>query len=909
MLDRLPIYEIETSLVAHLRESGRLILSAPTGSGKSTQVPQILLKQGLLEVRGVKEEISTGEVVVLQPRRLAARLLAARVADEMGVRLGNEIGYQIRFENVTSRATRIRFVTEGVLLRQMIDDPNLPGVAALIFDEFHERHLYGDITLARALDIQEATRPDLKLIVMSATIEAEALKRYLSERKTLPKAVGDDVRSLTNPTAKSQHLLTASPACAVLESSGRTFPVETHYATTPSYEQRLPVWEQAAEAFAHFVQSGGEGDVLVFMPGAFEIGRTIESIRHRREAKGFKLLPLHGELNPADQDSAVARHSQRKVVVATNVAETSLTIDGIRLVIDSGLARIPRFDPYRGINTLLIEKISQASADQRTGRAGRTAPGECYRLWTEAEHRDRPVQEKPEVQRLDLAEVVLTLKAAGVEDLNTFRWLEHPGEQRLAHAEELLLDLGALEEGEERESSEVGKQKTEVASSQITKRKSQITVLGRRMLAFPLHPRYARMLLAAQELGCVRQACLIAALTQGRDLLVRKVDSHSKDKREDALGDRASSDFFILMRAWNYAAQQEFELEACKRLGIYAQSARQVGPLFQQFLRIAEREDLDVTAREVKDEVLQKCLLIGFSDRVARRLDGGTLRCELVHGRRGELARESVVRKHPLLVVAEIREVGRHGGDTNTILSQATAIEPAWLEELFPHDLSRKLAVNFDATTRRAYAKELRQFRGLELDSRVVEPPPLDQSAALLAAEVVAGRLKLNDWDDAVEQWITRLNLLAKWCPEFELPVIGDDDRRTLIEQLCHGAFTYKEIKDRPVQAVVKAWLNALQRQLLDDHAPERLKLSNGKTPKVIYSATEPPHASLRIQELYDVTVTPKIALGRVPVLLHILAPNMRPVQITQDLAGFWREHYPRVKSELQRKYPKHQWR
>jgi ATP-dependent helicase HrpB len=524
-------------------------------------------------------------------------------------------------------------------------------------------------------------------------------------------------------------------------------------------------------------------------------------------------------LTPADQDAAVARYQQRKVVVATNVAETSLTIDGIRLVIDSGLARIPRFDPYRGINTLLIEKISQASADQRTGRAGRTAPGECYRLWTEAEHRDRPVQEKPEVQRLDLAEVVLTLKAAGIEDLNTFRWLEHPGEQRLAHAEELLLDLGALvvgerskEKGEGREgaegggrNSEVRSQNSEIAGSQISNLKSQITELGRRMLAFPLHPRYARMLLAAQELGCVRQACLIAALTQGRDLLVRKVDSHSKDKREDALGDRAASDFFILMRAWTYAAQQEFELEACKRLGIHAQSARQVGPLFQQFLRIAEREDLDVTPRDVKDEVLQKCLLIGFSDRVARRLDGGTLRCELVHGRRGELARESVVRKHPLLVVAEIREVGRHGGDTNTILSLATALEPAWLEELFPHDLSRKLAVSFDATTRRVYAKELRQFRGLELDSRVIEPPPLDQSAALLAAEVVAGRLKLNDWDDAVEQWITRLNLLAKWCPEFELPVIGDDDRRTLIEQLCHGAFTYKEIKDRPVKAVVKA--------------------------------------------------------------------------------------------------------
>jgi ATP-dependent helicase HrpB len=880
MADTLPIYEIESALVGELRRSNRLILSAPTGSGKSTQVPQMLLRHGLLEAG----EGRAGQVVVLQPRRLATRLLAARVAEELGVPLGGKVGYQIRFENVTSRETRIRFVTEGVLLRQMIESPSLPGVAAIVFDEFHERHLHGDITLARALDIQESARPDLKLIVMSATLEAESLRRYLSEVRAHASRITDH----------------DSPSfdCAVLSSSGRTFPVGVHYATTPSYEQRSPVWEQAADAFAHFVQTGGEGDVLVFMPGAYEIAQTIEAISRCKESRGFRLLPLHGELNPKDQDAAVARHQQRKVVVATNVAETSLTIDGIRLVIDSGLARIPRFDPYRGINTLLIEKISQASADQRTGRAGRTAPGECYRLWSEAEHRDRPVQEKPEVQRLDLAEVVLTLKAANVDDLHSFRWLEHPGDQRLAHAEELLVDLGAL-----------AKPATPDPRPETRTPISQITPLGRRMLAFPLHPRYARMLLAAEELGCVHQACLIAALTQGRDLLVRKVDSHSKDQREDVLGDKAASDFLILMRAWNFAAQQNFQLDACKRLGIHAQTARQVGPVLQQFLRIAAREDLDVTPREVADEALQKCLLIGFSDRVARRLDQGTLRCELVHGRRGVLARESSVRHSPLIVVAEVREVGRHGGETNTILSLATEVRQAWLEELFPGDIGRSIEVWFDAQARRVYAKELRTFRGLQLEAKNVEPPPLDQAAALLAQEVATGRLALNDWDHGVEQWITRLNLLAKWCPEFELPPIGAEERRALIEQFCHGAFTYKDIKDRPVKAAVKDWLNPLQRQMLDDHAPERLKLSNGKTPKVVYSETEPPHASLRIQELYDVTETPKIALGHVPVLLHILAPNMRPVQITQDLAGFWREHYPRVKSELQRKYPKHQWR
>jgi ATP-dependent helicase HrpB len=490
MKQPLPIYEIECEIISCLENDRRLILSAPTGSGKSTQVPQMLLKHGLL---------GGGQVVILQPRRLAARLLAARVASELGVRLGDEVGYQIRFENVTSPKTRIRFVTEGVLLRQMINDPQLPGVSALIFDEFHERHLYGDITLARSLDLQEQHRPDLLLAVMSATLNAGELEKYLSP-------------------------------CATLSSQGRMFPVEIEYLPHRLGANGPPVWELAAEEFSRFAGNGGAGDVLVFMPGGFEISQTIEAIRHTSEAKGYVLLPLHGELPPRDQDAAVARYERPKVVVATNVAETSITIDGVRLVIDSGLARMARYDANRGINTLLIERISQANADQRTGRAGRTAPGKCVRLWSRAEHDERAPHELPEIKRLDLAEIVLTLKAADVDDLRKFRWLEKPDEISLAHAEELLEDLGA-----------VGHDK-------------KITGIGRKMLAFPLHPRYARMLLAAQEFGCVRQACLVAALTQGRDLLLRHCGREVESTREDLLGEKASSDFWILMRAWNYAA-------------------------------------------------------------------------------------------------------------------------------------------------------------------------------------------------------------------------------------------------------------------------------------------------------------------------------------------------------------------
>ncbi len=854
MAERLPIYDIEGQILAGLRAARRLVVSAPTGSGKSTQVPQMLLDRGLL---------CAGQVVILQPRRLATRLLAARVARERHTPLGREVGYQIRFENVTSTDTRIRFVTEGLLLRQMVQEPKLRGVTAIIFDEFHERHLYGDITLARALELQGAERPDLQILVMSATLEAAPLEEYLQP-------------------------------CRVVESRGRTFPVEIEFAARPAYLDKRPIWEQAVEAFKDFVSSGGQGDVLIFMPGSFEIAQTIEAIRRCPEARGFVLLPLHGELPPRDQDAAVARYDQRKVVVATNVAETSLTIDGIRCVIDSGLARIPRYDPYRGINTLLIEKISRASADQRAGRAGRTAPGLCRRLWSEEEHAHRLPQELPEVKRLDLAEVVLTLKAAGVEDLRAFRWLEPPEEQALAHAEELLTDLGALR----------------TVNYQLKPHyQLTLTSIGRKMLAFPLHPRYARMLLAAQQYGCVYQACLLAALTQGRDLLLRNVDGDTTRRREDLLDPKPHSDFRLLVRSWQYASDNDFRLEACRRLGVHAAAARQVGPLLQQFLETARREDLDTTQREAPEEALRKCVLIGFSDRVARRLDSGTLRCDLVHGRRGTLARDSVVQDSPLLVAAEVREVEGKDKSVQTLLSLATAIEEAWLHELFPEDITAVPRVFYDAATKRVYAEEQLRFRDLAIGARRIEPPPADAAARLLAAEVLAGRLTLNDWDEALEQWMLRLNLLSQWCSELGLPAIRDEDRRHLVEQVCHGSFSGKDLKDKPAKAVVKSWLSRAQQEQLEKHAPERLALSNGRTAKVLYEAGNPPHVAVRIQQLYGVKTTPRLAMGRVPVLVHILAPSQRPVQITQDLPGFWREHYPRIKQELQRKYPRHEWR
>ncbi|KXU35827.1 helicase [Cephaloticoccus primus] len=944
----LPIYELEKELLAALREGAgaggaRVLVQAPTGSGKSTQIPKILLKHGLGGTG------TAGEIVVLQPRRLATRMLARRVAAELGRALGETVGYQIRLESRVSAQTRIRFVTEGVLLRQMLADGQLSGVGAIVFDEFHERHLYGDITLARALQIQRSTRPDLRLIVMSATLDTEALERYLAP-------------------------------CRVLTSAGRTFPVKIDYLPRAVSPDTEPVWELAARECERLVAESPDGsDVLVFMPGVYEINRTLQALQARRGLRDFECLPLHGELPAAQQDRAVggtasgggaddtASGSQRsgvvrrrKIIVSTNVAETSLTIEGVTLVIDSGLARVARYDPRRGINTLLVEKISIASADQRAGRAGRTAPGTCLRLWTAREHERLNPQELPEVKRIDLAEVVLTLKASGIDDLVGFNWIEAPSPDALARAERLLEDLGALSRaranasaggGGDRGDSGGNPRGTEEGAASANTF-PQITALGRQMLRFPLHPRYARMLIEAGKRSCVREVALMAALTQGRSFLLRGVSKEIAQARERVLGEEHESDFLLLVRAWEAAQRAGFDLGFCRELGIHAQAARQVGPLYEQFLKIAraaantawERDyprsdgrhsrtgsadgvSGDAAAAAVPAETaagdsdLRKCVLAGFSDQVARRLDSGTLRCELVHGRRGLLARESVCQRAALMVIGEITEVGGRG-EVSTVLGLATAIEEPWLAELFPEDYAETTGVVYDEAAKRVVARRERRFRDLALEARMSsEEVPPSAAAALLAREVLAGRLKLKHWDEAVEQWIVRVNRLAEWFPELGVSQIGEADRALLIEQLCYGETSARAVREKPVMPVLREWLSAEQLAALDQYLPERLVMANGGgggkggpggrsgRARLRYLPEGPPILSARIQELYGVESRFTLGAGRVPVRIEVLAPNQRPIQITDDLALFWREQYPKIRSELSRRYPRHEWR
>jgi ATP-dependent helicase HrpB len=843
MSQPLPIESLREPLREACGRSRRLVLRAPTGSGKSTQVPQMLVDLGL----------AGGKVVVLQPRRLAARLLAARIAAERGGRLGDEVGYQIRFDRVESAATRIKFVTEALLLRQMAADPALKGVGALVFDEFHERNLHADVALALARRLQETARPDLLLVAMSATLDTDALAAWLGDAVTLA-------------------------------ADGRTYPVDIEHAPTPRVAGRWP-WEPAADQVRRLLREEGSGDILVFMPGAHEISRTLGLLRGAPECRGVELLPLHGDLPAEEQDRAVRASDTRKVVVATNVAETSLTLPGIRAVVDSGLARVARFDPVRSIDTLLTEPVSQASAEQRAGRAGRTGPGRCIRLWSRSEHEARPARQTPEIRRVDLCETLLLLRAGGWGDAGTFPWFEAPEPRALGRARVTLADLGALDEA------------------------GDLTPLGRRMAAFPAHPRLARMLLAAGDLGCVPEVARLAGLEQGRDILLRNVDAAIEAAR-DAVPCAPGSDFLLRLALLDRAAAARFDPAACDRLGIHAQGALQAERAAQQFLRIARAQGLPTETPPASPEAVRRCLLLGHSDRIAVRLDAGTLRCAVVHGRKGELRRETCVRDARLLVAAEMEEV-QVRGQVVTLLSLATAVEEDWLRELFPADFSEVSAARYDPTLRRVVTRVERRFRDLVLGSRERDEVPSDEASRLLAAEVLAGRLELDRWDAAVDAWIARVNFLARHAPELAIPPFDEAARRLVIEEVCAGATSHRDIRDRPVMPSVRGWITHEQALALDSQCPERLELPRRKHPaRIAYNPDGTAEIEATVQELYDLPGSRlRVCGGRVPLVVCVQSPARRTVQRTTDLDAFWKGSYEQVRKDLRGRYPRHEWR
>jgi len=839
---KLPVHEVEEEIRAAVRsEQGRLLLKAPTGSGKSTTVPGM-----------VRAEVD-GRVVVVQPRRMAARLLADFVAGQMGTPVGRGVGFAIRFESKYGRETEILFVTDGVLQRMLLDDPELKGVGAVIFDEFHERRLSSDLSLARVLDFQESIRPDLRVVVMSATLEVGGLKEFLDP-------------------------------CELVEAGGRLFPVEVVHRGGGQVTRRGPVrrkevWDRVATAVKNEIAELIEGDrILVFLPGMHEIRKTQSLLENTGWMKGWEILPLYSALSPAAQKAAIRMDGSKRVILSTNVAETSVTIEGVKVVVDSGLARQSRYDVARGFDSLGIEKISRAAAEQRAGRAGRMGPGKCVRLWSESDHRGRNEFETPEVRRVDLAEAVLFLKRLGVQDVESFRWLDAPEEERRKDAENLLRWLGATD-----------------GSGRLTK-------AGGEMARFPMHPRLAALVGSGEE--CLGEVLFVAAAVQGEGIFKRGGKGLKwSDFLEDEPGWK--NDFAAEWLAMMEAVRMNFSPRDCDTRGILARGARETWKSYQQLVKLMEKRGARVKEPDFRQrgEACARAMMVAFGDRISARRDQGSVVCHVVGGRRGKLNPKSAVRQELLFLATDITEV--EGRERAVQLSRCVAIDETWIEK---SEIRESGGVVFDEVARRVVAVEQRTFRGLVLEEKRGGEVNADLAGALLAERVISGELSLKKWDSKVERWIARLSFLSRVMPELELPGFGDDDREVAIGQICAGAVTFKEVRDRDPWPVLKEWLSRPQIGALDSFAPEKIKLVNGINTRVMYSADADPWIEEKVQRLYGVEETPTIANGH-PLVVKILAPNQRPWQVTSDLPGFWERGFAQMKKDLAGRYPKHDWR
>ena len=838
---RLPVNEVEKEIRASVAvDQGRLLLKAPTGSGKSTAVPGM--------VRGECE----GQVVVVQPRRMAARLLAEFLAKQMGTLLGKGVGYAVRFENQSGPETEILFVTDGVLQRMLLDDPELSGVGAVVFDEFHERRLSSDLSLARVLDLQESVRPDLRVVVMSATLETGGLKDYLEP-------------------------------CRLVEAGGRMFPVEICHRGEAQVGRRglnrhEEVWDRVAAAVKAEARELIAGDrILVFLPGMYEIRKSQSLLENAAVLKGWEVCPLYSALSPTAQRSALKMDDSKRIILATNVAETSVTIEGVKVVVDSGLVRQSSYDVARGFDSLGVVKIARAAADQRAGRAGRTGPGRCVRLWSKSDHRNRKEFETPEVRRVDLAEAILFLKRLGVNEITGFRWLDQPENERRLDAEKLLTSLGALDSG------------------------GRLMEVGKKMAALPLHPRLAALVLQGGD--CLGEVLFVAAAVQGEGVFKRAGRGQKWAEfleGEPGWGNDFGAEWLAMMAAKNL----DFRPRECDGLGVLARGARETWKNFQQLGRLLKKRGGRIKEPDFRQrgDACARAMLIAFGDRLAVRRDQGSAVCHVVGGRKGKLHPKSVVRNTTLFLAADMIEV--EGRERSVILSRCVEISKDWIPA---EEINDSENVIFDEISRRVVAVKQRIFRGLVLEEKRGGEVDPNLAGELLAGRVIAGDLVLKKWDAKVERWIARLAFLSKTMPELEFPGFDAGDREMAIAQICAGATTFKEVKDRDPWRVLHDWLSVPQRQAMDSFAPEKITLENGVNTRVLYTAGNDPWFEEKVQRLYGVKETPTIANGH-PLVAKILAPNQRPWQVTSDLPGFWERGFAQMKKDLAGRYPKHNW-
>jgi ATP-dependent helicase HrpB len=875
-MDPLPIDGLLPEVVSALRRGPGLVLEAPPGAGKTTRVPRALLEAGLA---------GAGEIVVLEPRRLAARMAARRVAEELGERPGETVGWQVRFEDVSSPRTRIRYVTEALLTRRLLAHPTLPGVSAVVVDEFHERHLQSDLALALLRRLHGGERPDLKLVVMSATLEAGPVARFLS-----------------------------APS---LRSEGRAFPVAIEFLAPAEAARDLRLEERVAGAVRRALREEPDGHVLVFLPGAAEIRRAREALEGAPafEASGVEVVPLHGDLPPDEQDRAVRPSSRRKVILSTNVAETSVTIEGVVAVVDSGLARVAAHSPWSGLPTLELRKVSRASAAQRAGRAGRTRPGRCLRLYTSHDHDSRPEFDVPEIRREDLAETALALASLGISDL---AWLEPPPPASWEAAGQLLRRLGALDSAE------------------------RVTALGRRLLRFPLHPRLARLVVAATDAGAGAEGALLAALLGERDIRERRdrfgmggeVPASSGFTLDRATGE---SDLLELASLFEEAARARFAERKLRGLGLVPGAVQAVERARKQLARLAVRPRSSTETSSTEhaapsrprdsaqdrserpggststDHALLLATLSAFPDRVARRRAPGSGEVVLQGGGSARLAPESVVREAPLLVTVDAEErrarAGARPGTSGVLVRLASAVTQEMLLDLFPDALRYEEDVRWNAAAERVDAFERLVYEDLVLEeSRAARVDP-ERAAAELASAALARGPRAFAAEGALDRLLARIGFTARHAPESGLTSPSEDDLAAALRAACAGRRSFAELREASLEGALLGRLDLPQRQALARLAPDRVTLPGGRSVTVQYeTGDKAPWIQSRLQDFFGMSDGPRLAGGRVPLVLHLLAPNQRAVQVTTDLAGFWDRHYPALRRELMRRYPRHAW-
>jgi ATP-dependent helicase HrpB len=835
----LPIDAVLPDLLEVLRRQSCVVLRAPTGAGKTTRVPPAILNAGL---------VKQGKIIILEPRRLAARAAARRMSMERGSRLGDEIGYQVRFERQCGPHTRILTVTPGILLRFLQDDPFLESAGTVIFDEFHERSLESDLALGMVRLVQQTVRPELRIIVMSATLEVDAVAAYLG-------------------------------GCPIIASEGRLFPVNVVY--EPRSEQDS--WPVAAAKATGRLLDQTDGGVLVFLPGMQEIRQTARELEDLARERDLLVLPLHGDLPPEQQDAALLPQERRKVVLATNVAETSVTVEGITGVVDTGLARILIFDASVGLDRLRLAPISRAAADQRAGRAGRLQPGICVRLWSALSHRSRPEQTEPEVRRLDLAGAVLQLLCWGESDLLRFPWLEPPREATVTQALSLLRRLGALDE-------------------------KGVTDLGRVLGRLPVHPRLGRLLVEGQRWGCPERVALAAALLSERDPFTRTLErSPGEGYREPTLSDLLdrvealelyeqqrgrASPLGILHRG---AAQ--FVLRARDQLlrAIRVEPATQV--LSTQYSVLSTQHSVPCSA----DEAVLRSLLAAFPDRLARRREPGSRRGVMVGGRGVRLAPTSAVIEPELFLCVDV-----DAGQTEAVVRQASTVRREWLA---PEQLQSVVEVFFDPQAERVAARKQVRFEDLVLEETTAALSSEDETARVLTAAASEHLERVLPPEDSPGgRYLTRLRCLGQWMPELHLPTLDEAELRELLPWLSRGCRSFADLRKADWLGLLRGRLTHEQRQAVEREAPERLLVPSGNRVTLRYELGRPPVLAVRIQEVFGLQQTPRIAGGRVSVLLHLLGPNFRPQQVTDDLASFWTNTYPQIRKELRARYPKHAW-